>query len=925
MQGRCRVAAAAREVEMSESRKRVLLQIAGAAVLLSALLCAAPAGAQCTATWMSTSGGPWTDPANWEDFILPGPGDVVCINSPVNVTLNQNWEIGGLIIDSGISTPAELWIYDVGGALVTLTVNNDPVIVGPAGILILTNAAVVANGASALNNTGDIFLADGTLSLPVFNDGFIEWADICAINGPLTTGLNSNIEGGDDLLEAELTVAASFENNGFIIFPGGANTSLFVLGTLTNSANGKILGYLAPSKSAAPHEAAVISAEIVNYGSIQSENVPLIFDRDGVNHSNMPGGVIEVIGGDMDFYLGGTRGGTAPRASSFTNGGIIIIGASKSPAQTETLTITGGVFSPANGELQNSGILSLINTSISGGTLTNNSNRVEMTGCTIQSATAVVNNNAMSCKGLNTVYGSLGNTNGATLAVAGTAATGPADLVINTGFANYGIITLDSPGPTPVQAALTVSGGAFNNRAGGELWVTGGLLGTGMAHQFAGQLVNEGEITVVSSDLEIAGGSYDHSNLDGATIELQAGSLNLNLDDAKGGAAPRASSFTNGGIIIIGSSWTTTANAKIGSTSARATSFTNGGIIIIGSSASMIHTGPDFTNGVSGELQGDGTLDVSAAASASNQGTIKPGASPGIFTVIGDLPYTSTANLEMEVGGYVAGDDHDQVVYIGNVGIDGTLNVTLINSFVPVEGDEFVILTYTGWWGAFDQTVLPALPDGLGWAVTASSGQILLQVVCTDGPQLRTIMSASREVMSVGQQVEFDVTVRNLSDAMATNVVLVNTLPGGMTFVAGASSPLCADVGGGLVQCFLFGMNPWESETVTITAQAWVAEQAINSADVSADQCEVLPADNSAFVEVQVSASAPCDADGSGILDDFDPAAAAAYIFGATVSGNPDCNQDGIIDATDLARIINELDQLGKGVRVQAESIAENN
>jgi hypothetical protein len=69
-----------------------------------------------------------------------------------------------------------------------------------------------------------------------------------------------------------------------------------------------------------------------------------------------------------------------------------------------------------------------------------------------------------------------------------------------------------------------------------------------------------------------------------------------------------------------------------------------------------------------------------------NAGTLAPGNSPGLYSVSEDYTATSTAVHNFEVGGVTAGD-YDRLNAGGNVYLNGTLNVSLINGFAPSSGN----------------------------------------------------------------------------------------------------------------------------------------------------------------------------------------------------------------------------------------------
>ena len=69
--------------------------------------------------------------------------------------------------------------------------------------------------------------------------------------------------------------------------------------------------------------------------------------------------------------------------------------------------------------------------------------------------------------------------------------------------------------------------------------------------------------------------------------------------------------------------------------------------------------------------------------------------------VTDDYIQTADGALNIELGGLVAGDDHD-VLDVGDIAdLDGTLNITLIDSFSPQLGDSFVIMTFASSVGDF--------------------------------------------------------------------------------------------------------------------------------------------------------------------------------------------------------------------------------
>jgi hypothetical protein len=108
---------------------------------------------------------------------------------------------------------------------------------------------------------------------------------------------------------------------------------------------------------------------------------------------------------------------------------------------------------------------------------------------------------------------------------------------------------------------------------------------------------------------------------------------------------------------------------------------------------------------VGGNLEGFGTL----IGDVINSGELDPGfpGSTGILNISGqngNYAQAQSGKLSIGIGGYGAGTGFDQF-NVGNVAsLAGTLNINLINGFVPNVGDTFKIMTYGSYTGDF-QTV----------------------------------------------------------------------------------------------------------------------------------------------------------------------------------------------------------------------------
>ncbi|MEO8150579.1 MAG: T9SS type A sorting domain-containing protein [Bacteroidia bacterium] len=137
-------------------------------------------------------------------------------------------------------------------------------------------------------------------------------------------------------------------------------------------------------------------------------------------------------------------------------------------------------------------------------------------------------------------------------------------------------------------------------------------------------------------------------------------------------------------------------------------------------------TSSSFVNSNIGLLKGTGGIYLSGTQLVNN-GTISPGSSPGILGVTaGDAKSISTSNLNIEIGGPTAGTQHDQFNVTSIDSINGNLNVTLINGYVPALGDSFIVSNYGTRVGTFSN-VTGTIPGGLAWNIFYRTNYVVIR------------------------------------------------------------------------------------------------------------------------------------------------------------------------------------------------------
>ncbi len=110
----------------------------------------------------------------------------------------------------------------------------------------------------------------------------------------------------------------------------------------------------------------------------------------------------------------------------------------------------------------------------------------------------------------------------------------------------------------------------------------------------------------------------------------------------------------------------------------------------------IVSGGGEFTG--EGVVTGNVTIgnDIDGGTAA----VLSPGFSPGTIEIEGDLDLESDAQTVIEISG-VGGTDHDMIMVTGDALLDGVLQISAIDGYVPSAGDEFTVITS----GDLDNTV----------------------------------------------------------------------------------------------------------------------------------------------------------------------------------------------------------------------------
>jgi hypothetical protein len=278
-----------------------------------------------------------------------------------------------------------------------------------------------------------------------------------------------------------------------------------------------------------------------------------------------------------------------------------------------------------------------------------------------------------------------------------------------------------------------------------------------------------------------------------------------------------------------------------------------------------------------GALSGTGTI----TGNVTNAGQVSPGTSPGILTIQGNYTQTAAGVLNVELGGTAAGQ-FDQLNVSGTASLDGSLNVSLVNGFIPSPGDGFQVLTFASRTGDF------AAKNGLN----QGGGKVLsplytAQALTLITDQAAAFTSPDSATFTVGQAGSVTVTATGFPAPSLTESSS-DTRPGGVTFDPTTGLLSGTPTGPGGVYTLHFtahnGVGSDAAQTFTLTVNQAPAFTSANSATFTVGQAGSFNVTATGFPAPTLSKGST-DALPSGVT--FDPAT-------GTLSGTPAAGSDGV-------------------------------
>ncbi len=308
-------------------------------------------------------------------------------------------------------------------------------------------------------------------------------------------------------------------------------------------------------------------------------------------------------------------------------------------------------------------------------------------------------------------------------------------LIVDTG-SNFSV--LGSGSSIDGDGDIMNNGNLDWNRA--EIMGSGGFTNNGTLEIFGNNpkelgrsLTNNGQINwSESGTLRIRDG-ITITNEAGATFDIQNNALLFFM-------APAGGTFENKGTITKSGGGTNFIDVPI----------VNNGTVDIQSDTLRFRT--TLTNDTAGTIIGNGVLDLTHEnAVFFNNGSVNPGASPGTLYIIGDFPMSSDASFSPELGGVLQSTDYDLLKVNGQAQLGGTLNISLINAYVPTIEDQFEVMKFDSRSGEFASVVF----DAYLVTVTYTDSNVVLSNIelANQSP------TATTDILGTNEDIALDVNV----------------------------------------------------------------------------------------------------------------------------------------------------------------------
>jgi hypothetical protein len=603
------------------------------------------------------------------------------------------------------------------------------------GTLTTTGSGVihgVANGPilNGVTNSGTYQVPDGTttaLEGTITNTGAVQ-LNSTGVYGATLNLLGSGITltgGGTVTLsdQARNSLNGTLDNQNNTISGSGSMGQ----GTLTNS------GVINATSANHNHLLIFYSGDLVtNTGTMEASSGGTLDIQTNVANT---GGAIQALAG-TGTSAGGTvlvtgvtvTGGALKTSGTGVNTGVVISNNTtfNGIANAGTLQVADNTQTFLEGTIHNTGLIQLLSTSqgsnlrmIGNVTLSGSGSLTMLNKTSVWGKTGseiLTNQSTIQGSG-NLGLGFMGLVNkGTILANQTTPLTIWPD---SNGFNNMGKLSV-AQGST-----LDITIGPFLNFSGTTL--TGGAYLVTGTLQFdnANIVTNAANITLTGTSSQIIDQS-SHNALASFATNASSGSFTLS-----GGQVFAAGAFSNAGRTTISKGSTFTAGGS-GYTQTGGTTRVDGTLATSGltsfRSGDLLDLAAGPINIQGGSVFGTGNL----SASVNSSGVVTPAdsaAKTGVLTITGAYTQNPAGALDINIAGTTPGKQFDRLAVTGAASLSGTLNIGLLNGFVPAVGSVFGILTASSVSGRFATVNGASINSSEHFVVKYNANNVTLHVV----------------------------------------------------------------------------------------------------------------------------------------------------------------------------------------------------
>jgi hypothetical protein len=273
---------------------------------------------------------------------------------------------------------------------------------------------------------------------------------------------------------------------------------------------------------------------------------------------------------------------------------------------------------------------------------------------------------------------------------------------------------VESDGLAQFAGALRITGGGALrvDGAGSSVVIAADSTWATVTQDATVELLHGGAL-IIAGDLRLSDGTNGADatlTIDGAGSSLTQTGGSLFIGDGSGSA-----------VVNLGDGGALVADVGVNLNATGQLNLQPGGLL----DAETVDVNGGAFNFLGGELRFN-TFDTNLVNA---NGTVAPGRSVGDADVVGNYTQQAAATLDVQIGGILPGQ-WDRLDVSGNAILDGVLEVSLVDGFVPVAGNSFPVLEtiFGNVSGQFDAIVAPVF-DGLTFQATYDADSVVLEVV----------------------------------------------------------------------------------------------------------------------------------------------------------------------------------------------------